>query len=117
MAMEKAKQIVSSNTVVVFSKSYCPYCVDVKKLLSELGAAFKAIELDTESDGSEIQAALAQWTGQRTVPNVFIGGKHIGGCDATTNMHKEGKLVPLLTEVGAVSSSEVSSTEVSSSAL
>lgn len=33
------------------------------------------------ADGSEIQAALAQWTGQRTVPNVFIGGNHIGGCD------------------------------------
>lgn len=34
-----------------------------------------------EGDGGEIQAALAEWTGQRTVPNVFIGGKHIGGCD------------------------------------
>ena len=34
-----------------------------------------------EDDGSEMQSALAQWTGQRTVPNVFIGGKHIGGCD------------------------------------
>lgn len=32
-------------------------------------------------DGSEIQSALAEWTGQRTVPNVFIGGDHIGGCD------------------------------------
>lgn len=33
------------------------------------------------ADGSEIQSALAEWTGQRTVPNVFIGGNHIGGCD------------------------------------
>ncbi|XP_021730563.1 glutaredoxin-C2-like [Chenopodium quinoa] len=105
MALEKAQQIVSSNSVVVFSKSYCPFCVDVKKLLSQLGASFKAIELDTESDGSEIQAALAQLTGQRTVPNVFIGGKHIGGCDVTTTLHKEGKLVPLLTEAGAAISS------------
>lgn len=32
-------------------------------------------------DGADIQAALAEWTGQRTVPNVFIGGNHIGGCD------------------------------------
>lgn len=37
--------------------------------------------IDYVEDGSEIQAALAVWTGQRTVPNVFIGGKHIGGCD------------------------------------
>lgn len=37
--------------------------------------------LADEDDGSEVQAALAEWTGQRTVPNVFVGGKHIGGCD------------------------------------
>lgn len=34
-----------------------------------------------KGDGDEIQSELAKWTGQRTVPNVFIGGKHIGGCD------------------------------------
>ncbi|XP_022134425.1 glutaredoxin [Momordica charantia] len=102
MALEKAKEIVSSNPVAVFSKSYCPFCVDVKKLLTEVGASFKAVELDRESDGSEIQAALAQWTGQRTVPNVFIGGKHIGGCDATVALHKKGGLVPMLAEAGAV---------------
>ncbi|XP_041003778.1 glutaredoxin-like [Juglans microcarpa x Juglans regia] len=102
MALQKAKDIVSSNPVVVFSKSYCPFCVTVKQLLTQLGATFKAIELDTESDGKEIQAALAEWTEQKTVPNVFIGGNHIGGCDKTTALHKEGKLIPLLTEAGAL---------------
>ncbi|KAI4388047.1 hypothetical protein MLD38_000419 [Melastoma candidum] len=102
MAMPKTKEIVSSNSVVVFSKTSCPYCVSVKKLLSDLGVNFKAIELDKEADGGEVQSALAQWTGQRTVPNVFIGGNHIGGCDKTTAIHKEGKLVPLLTEAGAI---------------
>ncbi|KAF3332839.1 glutaredoxin-like protein [Carex littledalei] len=102
MALEKAKQIASSSPVAVFSKSFCPYCNQVKKLLSSLGANFKAVELDHESDGSEIQAALHQWTGQRTVPNVFIGGKHIGGCDSTVALHNQGKLVPLLTEAGAL---------------
>ncbi|MBA0683415.1 hypothetical protein Goari_025077 [Gossypium aridum] len=58
-------------------------------------------------DGSDIQAALFEWTGQRTVPNVFIGGKHIGGCDSTMALHKEGKLVPLLTEAGAITKSSV----------
>ncbi|CAK9176137.1 unnamed protein product [Ilex paraguariensis] len=161
MATSKAKEIVSANPVVVFSKTYCPFCVSVKKLLTELGASFKAIELDTESclranfrksetkeivhqktiremplavtpigrlpkvfpsstgsakdlrlfelvydsDGSEIQSALREWTGQGTVPNVFIAGKHIGGCDATTAMHKGGNLMPLLNEAGAVAKS------------
>ncbi|XP_057983889.1 glutaredoxin-like isoform X3 [Malania oleifera] len=102
MALDKAKGIVSSTPVVVFSKSFCPFCVEVKKLLSDMGASFKAIELDTESDGGEIQSALLEWTGQRTVPNVFIGGVHIGGCDTTTAKHREGKLVPLLTEAKAL---------------
>ncbi|KAI3970475.1 hypothetical protein MKX01_024122 [Papaver californicum] len=108
MALARAKEIVSSNPVVVFSKTSCPYCIQVKKLLSELGATFKAVELDRESDGGETQSALAQWTGQRTVPNVFIGGNHIGGCDSTTGMHKARKLVPLLTEAGAFNSSSSS---------
>ncbi|GMY13335.1 glutaredoxin [Fagus crenata] len=102
MALPKTKEIVSSNPVVVFSKTYCPFCVNVKQLLTQLGATFKAIELDTETDGSDVQSALKEWTGQKTVPNVFIGGNHIGGCDTTTALHKEGKLVPLLTQAGAV---------------
>ncbi|KAI3726001.1 hypothetical protein L1987_65798 [Smallanthus sonchifolius] len=102
MASAKAKDLVSSNPIVVFSKSYCPYCVSVKKLLTEVGSSFKTIELDLESDGSEMQSALHEWTGQRSVPNVFIGGKHIGGCDSTVAMHKAGKLVPLLTEAKAI---------------
>ncbi|PKA64588.1 Glutaredoxin [Apostasia shenzhenica] len=102
MASEKAKLLVSSNPVMVFSKTYCPYCTKVKDLFSKLGVQCKIIELDVESDGSEIQAALAEWTGQRTVPNVFISGKHIGGCDRVMEKHSEGKLVPLLTEAGAL---------------
>uniref|UniRef100_J3LEU4 Glutaredoxin domain-containing protein n=2 Tax=Oryza brachyantha TaxID=4533 RepID=J3LEU4_ORYBR len=100
MALDKA-----SNSVVVFSKTYCPFCARVKQLLAQLGASYKAVELDVESDGSELQAALANWTGQRTVPCVFIKGKHIGGCDDTMAMHKGGNLVPLLTDAGATTPS------------
>nr|AEQ39038.1 putative glutaredoxin-like protein [Wolffia arrhiza] len=102
MAQQKAQEIIASDPVVVFSKTYCPYCTRVKKLLTELGARFNVIELDRENDGSQVQAALAGLTGQRTVPNVFIGGKHIGGCDTLTEIHRGGKLVPLLTEAGAL---------------
>ncbi|KAF3436997.1 hypothetical protein FNV43_RR19750 [Rhamnella rubrinervis] len=102
-ALDKAKQIVNSNPVVVFSKTYCGYCKRVKQLLSQLGASYKVIELDKESDGAEMQSELAKWTGQRTVPNVFIGGKHIGGCDSVLEKHQAGLLVPLLTDAGAIS--------------
>lgn len=63
--------------------------------IKHLGALTKeslnALTLTTPSydpfagDGSHIQSALAEWTGQRTVPNVFIGGNHIGGCDSKTS--------------------------------
>ncbi|KAK7293411.1 hypothetical protein RJT34_16276 [Clitoria ternatea] len=105
MALPKAKEIVAVNPVVVFSKTYCPFCVQVKQLFDKLGITYKAIELDSESDGSDIQAALAEWTGQRTVPNVFIGGNHIGGCDSTVALDGKGQLLPLLTSVGAVAKS------------
>ncbi|CAN6235574.1 unnamed protein product [Urochloa humidicola] len=105
MALAKVQEIVASAPVVVFSKSYCPFCVRVKKLFEKLGATFKAIELDVESDGAALQDALKEWTGQRTVPNVFIKGKHIGGCDDTMALDNDKKLVPLLTEAGAIAGS------------
>ncbi|OWM65436.1 glutaredoxin-like [Punica granatum] len=103
--LSKAKEIASSTPVVVFSKTHCGYCKTVKQLFKQLGASYKVVELDRQSDGSDIQSALAEWTGQRTVPNVFIGGKHIGGCDTVTEMHQAGKLLPLLKDAGAVVSS------------
>lgn len=106
MALERAKHLASSTPVFVFSKTYCGYCNRVKQLFKQLGASYQAVELDQEPDGEAIQAALHEWTGQRTVPNVFIGGKHIGGCDAVTAKHQQGQLVPLLVEVNAINAEE-----------
>jgi glutaredoxin 3 len=66
---------------MVFSKSYCPYCKMTKTTLTEMGALFKAYELDLEGDGKDVQKLLAEMTGQKSVPNIFIGGQHIGGND------------------------------------
>ncbi|KAL4941707.1 hypothetical protein BDV06DRAFT_222845 [Aspergillus oleicola] len=78
-AKTKAQKIIDENGVVVFSKSYCPYCKASKSLLSELGAKYYALELDHENDGAAIQDALQEISGQRTVPNIYISQKHIGG--------------------------------------
>ncbi|CAN8277444.1 unnamed protein product [Cochlearia groenlandica] len=102
VVINKAKEIVSSYPVVVFSKTYCGYCQRVKQLLTQLGATYKVFELDEMSDGGEIQSALSEWTGQSTVPSVFIKEKHIGGCDKVMEANKQGKLVSLLTEAGAI---------------
>ncbi|KAJ6676655.1 GLUTAREDOXIN-C1 [Salix viminalis] len=90
--LKKAKEIASSSPVVVFR---------VKNLLTQVGATYKVIELDELSDGSQIQSALTHWTGLGTVPNVFIGGKHIGGCDTVVGKHQRNELLPLLQEAAA----------------
>lgn len=59
----------TANPAVIFSKTYCPYCDLAKNNLTAEGGKFEVIELDQRDDGSAIQAALAQLTGRRTVPN------------------------------------------------
>jgi len=88
------------NAVVVYSKTWCPYCGQVKGLFQQLGVEIKAVELDQLVEEMDVQDALYEMTGQRTVPNVFIGGKHIGGCDDTVALHRSGGLLQLLKEAG-----------------
>lgn len=95
------KEKNSQNPVVVYSKTWCPYCGSVKGLFKELGVKPFVVELDELADEVEVQAALQRLTRQSTVPNVFIGGKHIGGCDDIMALHRNGKLLPLLKTAGA----------------
>lgn len=76
--------------VAVFSKSYCPFCSKVKSALLKAGIVPVVIELDERDNGAAVQAALLARSGQRTVPNVFLAGKHIGGCDDTIKALSEG---------------------------
>ncbi|KAI9105416.1 putative thioltransferase [Phlyctochytrium arcticum] len=87
---------IKAHKTVVFSKSYCPYCDKAKALLKSLNAEFTAYEMDQRDDGSALQQYLQEKTGQRTVPNIFIAEKHIGGCDDLHNLHKKGDLKSLL---------------------
>eukprot|EP00794_Sanderia_malayensis_P006227 gene6227-6943_t len=87
---------IAENVVMIFSKSYCPFCKKVKALFESLGVAYNALELDIEANGEAIQAELANKTGQKTVPNVFIKGNHVGGADSVTKAHSEGKLLQML---------------------
>lgn len=99
-AKTKAQGIIDDNAVAVFSKSYCPYCKAAKTLLSDTGAKYYAIELDQVDDGSAIQGALAEMTGQSTVPSVWISKKHIGG---NSDLQAKKKNLPdLLKDAGAL---------------
>lgn len=94
--MAAVKQIVdkaiADNAVAVFSKSYCPYCKAAKETIAQFTKNFYIIELDQESNGSEIQNYLKEKTGQNTVPNIFIDHKHIGGNSDLSSLKSSGKL-------------------------
>lgn len=92
---------MDSSSPVVFSKSYCPYCQNTKRILDGYGAKYLAYELNQENDGSEIQDALLEISGQRTVPNIFISKKHIGG-NSDLEKRQSNDLEQLLKEAGAI---------------
>ncbi|ORZ00309.1 glutaredoxin [Syncephalastrum racemosum] len=93
---ELVKKAIADNNVMIFSKSYCPYCTGAKDLFGDLDVKFNAYELDTRKDGSEIQQALAELTGQKTVPNIFINQNHIGGYSNLDELYRSGKLESLI---------------------
>lgn len=94
--LQEIENYVENNKVMIFSKSRCPYCRKVKELFKSLGVAFFALELDTLENGAEMQKAMAEKAGRSSVPQVFIDGQHIGGCDDTMAAHDSGKLQALL---------------------
>lgn len=70
---------IAKNDVMVFSKTTCPFCIKLKKTFKEKRIEFVSVELNTlGDDGPKIQEELLKQTGQKTVPNVFVRGKHIG---------------------------------------
>ena len=82
--------------IVIYTKSSCPYCHAAKDLLRRKGASFEEISLDGDRAG---QAAMALKAGGRsTVPQIFIGAAHVGGCDELHDLESAGRLDALLAE-------------------
>ncbi|KAF3335821.1 monothiol glutaredoxin-S10 [Carex littledalei] len=97
---ESVKKTVSEHPVVIYSKTWCSYSSEVKSLFKRIGVEPHVIELDQlGAQGTQLQRVLEMLTGQSTVPNVFIGGKHIGGCSDTIKLHQDGELKKLLSEL------------------
>ncbi|XP_021718135.1 glutaredoxin-C3-like [Chenopodium quinoa] len=84
--------VIYSNRIAVFSKSYCPYSLRAKRIFNELQEKPFVVELDLRDDGSHIQDILLELVGQRTVPQVFVNGKHIGGSDDLQSAVLSGQL-------------------------
>ncbi|CAG5118233.1 unnamed protein product [Candidula unifasciata] len=99
LRQDLVQSLVRKHRVVIFSKSQCPYCQHSKTLLSNFGVKFVTVELDQVQEGNEMQTALGEITGVKTVPRIFINGKCIGGSNDLSSLKKSGQLKDLLKDV------------------
>ena len=82
------------NPVHMYTTQVCPYCLRAKALLKQRGvAAIDEVRVDLEPAQRQHMIAL---TGRRTVPQIFIGDTHVGGCDDLVALDQRGALLPLL---------------------
>lgn len=87
--METAKQA----EVKIYTTPWCPYCIRAKRLLDRKGVGYE--DTNVYSD-PEMRRKLVEWTGRNTVPQIFINGKGIGGCDELFALDAVGELDSLL---------------------
>ncbi len=79
--------------IIIYTTDYCPYCVKAKALLTRKNAAFEEIKIENDEMRD---AMIAKSGGRRTVPQIFIDDKHIGGCDDLYALESQKKLDELL---------------------
>jgi glutaredoxin 3 len=84
---------VSRPTIVVYTTGWCPYCQRARSLLTEKGLEIEEINVD--EDGKLREEMIAR-SGRRTVPQIFIGDKHVGGCDDLYALDGSGELDRLI---------------------
>ncbi|MBX3634393.1 MAG: glutaredoxin 3 [Rubrivivax sp.] len=80
--------------VRMYTTEYCPYCVRAKALLQQRGVA-EIDEIRIDLDPAQ-RGRMVELTGRRTVPQIFIGDTHVGGCDDLVALDRRGGLLPLL---------------------
>ena len=80
--------------VEIYTTRYCPYCHAAKRLLSRKGVEFA--EIDVSGDPKGRSEMVIRANGRMTVPQIFIGATHVGGCDDLYALDRGGKLDPLL---------------------
>lgn len=84
--------------IEIYTKSWCPYCQRAKALLAQKGVHFQEYEITM--DAAKRQEMINRASGGTTVPQIFIDGAHIGGCDDLVALDRAGQLDPLLRKAG-----------------
>lgn len=80
--------------VTIYTSSYCPYCISAKRLLDKKGVHYTEISVDGQA---QVRAEMRTKAGGRTsVPQIWIGDQHVGGCDDLYDLDGQGRLDPML---------------------
>jgi glutaredoxin 3 len=89
---------VSAPEVVLYVTGWCPYCERARSLLTDKGVAYREIDVEAVPGAYAEMVATSR---RRTVPQIFIGGSHTGGCDDLLELEADGRLDALLNTTGA----------------
>jgi glutaredoxin 3 len=79
--------------ITIYTTSICPYCVRAKALFDRKGLTYEEINVEEQQERDKM---VIKAGGKRTVPQIFIGSVHVGGCDDLYALEKEGKLAGIL---------------------
>lgn len=96
-ARDAVHSAIRKHDVIIFSATYCGYCTRAKRALQLRQIPFGVVELDVVENGDEMAAVLHEETGQTSVPNIFVKGRHLGGCDSLLAAIDNGKFADMLT--------------------
>lgn len=84
--------------VTLYTTRYCPYCVRAKYLLDQKGVAYEEIPVDGDP---ELRREMEARCGSHTVPQIWVGARHVGGCDELWALERRGELESLLAQAAA----------------
>ena len=97
---------VADKPVVMFALEWCEFCWSARKFFKQLSLEFVSVDLDSVAYqegnfGGEIRKVLAEQTGAKTIPQIYVGGHHVGGCTDLFDSFKDGSLQPMLKQANA----------------
>ncbi|WP_193162805.1 glutaredoxin 3 [Microbulbifer hainanensis] len=79
--------------IVIYTTRFCPFCIRAKQLLDSKGARYREISVD---NNPRLRAEMTAKAGSRTVPQIWIGNRHVGGCDELMGLERSRQLDKLL---------------------
>jgi cysteine synthase A len=98
-------QLVARTPIVMFALEWCEFCWSARNLFAAMNLHYESVDLDSvayqEGDrGNKIRAVLAERTGSPTIPQIYVGGRHIGGCTELFDYQRDGGLADALSDMG-----------------